>query len=130
MAPTGTAGLICLAWEEAGVSQVRRPAGACHPCNQRREMALTIVETRVITGGGDTHADTHVAAALDPIGGLLGVREVPVTPAGYAGLVEWLTRVGAVALVGIEGTRSYGAGLAPHVTTAGIPGVEGDPSDR
>jgi hypothetical protein len=25
----------------------------------------------------DAHADTHVAAALDPIGGLLGVREVP-----------------------------------------------------
>jgi hypothetical protein len=38
-------------------------------------MALTIVETRAITGGVDTHADVHVAAALDPIGGLLGVRE-------------------------------------------------------
>jgi len=35
-------------------------------------MALTIVETRAITGGVDTHADVHVAAALDPIGGLLG----------------------------------------------------------
>ncbi len=29
-------------------------------------MALTIVETRAITGGVDTHADVHVAAALDP----------------------------------------------------------------
>jgi len=39
-------------------------------------MALTIVEdTRVITGGVDTHAGTHVAAALDPIGGLLGVED-------------------------------------------------------
>ena len=57
-------------------------------------MALTIVETRAITGGVDTHADSHVAAALDPIGGLLGVREFPVTPAGYAGLVEWLTGFG------------------------------------
>src|SRR5260370_3279364 len=85
MAPTGTAGLICLAWEEAGVSQVRRPAGACHPCNQRREMALTIVETRAITGGGDTHADTHVAAPLDPIGGLLGAQGVPGTPARHTG---------------------------------------------
>jgi transposase len=35
----------------------------------------------------DTHADTHVAAALDPVGGLLGVREFPATAAGYAGLV-------------------------------------------
>jgi hypothetical protein len=33
---------------------------------------MTIVETRAITGGVDTHADVHVAAALDPIGGLLG----------------------------------------------------------
>jgi hypothetical protein len=90
-------------------------------------MALTIVETRAITGGVDTHADTHVAAALDPIGGLLGVREFPVTPAGYAGLVEWLTGFGTVALVGIEGTGSYGAGLARHVTTAGIRVVEGRP---
>ena len=48
-------------------------------------MALTIVEdARAVTGGVDTHADMHVAAALDPIGGLLGVEESPVTPAGYA----------------------------------------------
>src|SRR5260221_1109249 len=130
MAPTGNAGLICLAWEEAGVSQVRRPAGACHPCNQRREMALTIVETRAITGGVDSHADTHVAAALDPIGGLLGVREFPVTPAGYAGLLGWLGGFGTVCLVGIEGTGSYGAGLARHVTAAGVRVVEVDRSDR
>jgi transposase len=35
---------------------------------------MPIVETRAITGGVDTHADVHVAAALDSIGGLLGVR--------------------------------------------------------
>jgi hypothetical protein len=29
-------------------------------------MALTIVETRAITGGVDTHADVHVAAARVP----------------------------------------------------------------
>jgi len=34
---------------------------------------MTMVETRAVTGGVDTHADMHVAAALDPIGGLLGV---------------------------------------------------------
>jgi transposase len=93
-------------------------------------MALTIVETRAITGGVDTHADVHVAAALDPIGGLLGVKEFPATAAGYAGLLGWLGRFGTVALVGIEGTGSYGAGLARHVTTAGIRVVEVDRSDR
>jgi hypothetical protein len=39
-------------------------------------MALTIVEVpRAVTGGVDTHLDMHVAAALDGIGGLLGVEE-------------------------------------------------------
>ena len=45
-------------------------------------MTVTIVETptqaRAITGGVDTHADVHVAAALDPLGGLLGVQQFPV----------------------------------------------------
>ena len=91
---------------------------------------MTIVKTRAITGGVDTHADVHVAAALDPIGGLLGVQEFPATAAGYAGLLGWLGGFGTVALVGIEGTGSYGAGLARHVTTAGIRVVEVDRSDR
>ena len=92
---------------------------------------MTIVEDRrAVTGGVDTHADTHVAAALDPVGGLLGVQEFPVTPAGYARLLGWLGGFGTVALVGIEGTGSYGAGLARHVTAAGIRVVEVDRSDR
>jgi transposase len=93
-------------------------------------MALTIVETRAITGGVDTHADTHVAAALDPVGGLLGVQEFPATAAGYSGLLGWLGGFGTVCLVGIEGTGSYGAGLARHVTAAGVRVVEVDRSDR
>jgi transposase len=94
-------------------------------------MAVTIVEDkRAITGGVDTHADVHVAAALDPIGGLLGVREFPVTAVGYAGLPGWLAGFGTVALVGIEGTGSYGAGLARHMAAAGVPVVEVDRADR
>ena len=90
-------------------------------------MALTIVETRPITGGVDTHADMHVAAALDPIGGLLGVREFPATTAGYGRLLGWLGEFGTVCLVGIEGTGSYGAGLSRHVTAAGVRVVEVGP---
>jgi transposase len=92
---------------------------------------MTIVgDRRAITGGVDTHADVHVAAALDPIGGLLGVEEFPATTAGYARLLGWLGGFGTVALVGIEGTGSYGAGLARHVTAAGVRVVEVDRSDR
>src|SRR2546430_7776658 len=68
-------------------------------------MAVTIVEEArpstcrtAITGGAGTHADTHVAAALDPIGGLPGVKEFPVTPAGYARLLGWLGGFGTVCL--------------------------------
>jgi len=91
---------------------------------------MTIVETRAVTGGVDTHADVHVAAALDPVGGLLGVREFPATAAGYASLLGWLGGFGPVGLVGVEGTGSYGAGLARHMAGAGVRVVEVDRSDR
>src|SRR5438552_10622192 len=94
-------------------------------------MTLTIVDgARPVTGGVDTHADAHVAAALDAIGGLLGVSGFPASPAGYAQLLAWLKSFGPVRLVGIEGTGSYGAGLARHITAAGVRVVEVDRSDR
>jgi len=93
-------------------------------------MAVAIVETRAITGGVDTHADSHVATALDPVGGLLGVREFPVSAAGYAGLLGWLGGFGTVCLVGIEGTGSYGAGLTRHMSAAGVRVAGVDRSDR
>jgi transposase len=92
---------------------------------------MTILEDAcVITGGVDTHADMHVAAALDPLGGLLGVREFPATAAGYADLLRWLSGFGNLALVGVEGTGSYGAGLARYLAAAGIRVVEVDRADR
>jgi len=93
-------------------------------------MTMSMVKTAAVTGGVDTHADAHVAAALDGIGGLLGVSEFPASPAGYAQLISWLQGFGTVCLVGIEGTGSYGAGLARHVVAAGIRVVEVDRSDR
>jgi transposase len=93
-------------------------------------MTVTIVETRAITGGVDTHAEVHVAAALDPVGGLLGMAEFPATPAGYGQLLGWLGGFGTVCLVGIEGTGSYGAGLARHIAAAGVRVVEVDRGDR
>src|SRR5215467_4444036 len=73
---------------------------------------------------------TPIWPALDTIGGLLGVQEFPATPDGYSRLLAWLRGFGTVHLVGIEGTGSYGAGLARHVAAAGIRVVEVDRSDR
>ena len=47
-----------------------------------------------VTGGVDTHRDEHVAAALDPVGGLLGTASVPTTAAGYCALLVWLRTFG------------------------------------
>jgi transposase len=51
---------------------------------------------------------------------------VPATPRP----LDWLAGFGTVALAGIEGTGSYGAGLARHVATAGVRAVEVGRSDR
>jgi transposase len=93
-------------------------------------MTTMVEDTRAITGGVDTHADLHVAAALDSIGGLLGVQEFPATAAGYAELLGWLRSLGNLALAGVEGTGSYGAGLARYLAAAGVRVVEVDRPDR
>jgi hypothetical protein len=75
-------------------------------------MTMTRVEAaRAITGGVDTHRDVHVAAALDPLGGLLGTESFTTDPAGYKALVSWLEGFGDVTKVGVEGTGSHGAGI-------------------
>jgi transposase len=91
---------------------------------------MTIVDTRTITGGVDTHLDVHVAAALDAIGGELGVESFPTTPAGFAALLRWLTSFGTLERVGIEGTGSYGAGLARYLHAAGVTVIEINRADR
>jgi transposase len=78
----------------------------------------------------DTHADVHVAAALDERGRRLGIRSVPPTPAGFADLAAWAGRFGPLERVGVEGTGSYGAGLARWLGARGVPVVEVDRPDR
>ena len=92
---------------------------------------MTIVEgTRSITGGVDTHLDVHVAAALDDIGGLLGVESFEASGAGNDKLLGWLASFGEVAKVGIEGTGSYGASLARSLRAADVCVVEVDRPNR
>ena len=78
----------------------------------------------VVTGGVDTHQDLHVAAALDQVGRLLGTHTFPTTAAGYRQLLTWLRGHGRVERVGVEGTGSYGAALARHLSDAGVQVLE------
>ena len=92
---------------------------------------MTIVDAaHPVTGGVDTHLDLNVAAALDPIGGLLAVAEFPATSGGHRRLLGWLAGFGPVTRVGVEGTGSYGAGLARYLRTAGVEVVEVDRPNR
>lgn len=81
-------------------------------------------------GGVDTHGRTHHAAAIDGTGRVLGDREFPATPAGYRTLISWFGQLGDVAKVGIEGTGSYGAGLARAMAEVNMQIVEVDRPDR
>ena len=84
---------------------------------------MTEPTTRV-TAGADTHRDQHVVAALDERGGHLGVRSFPTTPAGYRHALAWLRGFGTVERAGIEGTGSYGAGLARYLRAEDVAVVE------
>jgi hypothetical protein len=74
------------------------------------------------SGQGRTHADIHVAAACDRLGKVLGAKSFVTTPAGYRDLLSFLAGFGQLQAVGVEGTGSYGSGLARHsepLTAAG-----------
>jgi transposase len=86
--------------------------------------------SRPVTGGVDTHLDVHVAAALDGIGGLLGVEQFDTTAAGNRALLGWLKSFGTPVRLGVEGTGSYGAGLARYLRRAGVDVVEVDRPNR
>ena len=86
---------------------------------------MTIVEAAPgITGGVDTHLDKHVAAALDPLGRLVGTESFDADAAGYKALLVWLERFGQVTKVGVEGTGSYGVGLSRFLRRKGVEVVE------
>jgi transposase len=83
-----------------------------------------------VFGGVDTHGRTHHVAVIDGVGRLLGDAEFAVTAAGYAALLAWLRCWGRLVKVGVEGTGTYGAGLARHLAAQGVTVIEVDRPDR
>lgn len=74
--------------------------------------------------GIDSHLEEHVAVALDELGRRLGELTVATTARGYERLLCWTESFGSVRCAGVEGTSSYGAGLARHLKAVGIPVME------
>lgn len=80
--------------------------------------------------GVDTHKHVHVAAVLDPIGGILATLTIPTDKGGFAQLLQWALTFGQIIAFGIEGTGSYGAGLTSYLRRQGHRVVEVSRADR
>lgn len=76
--------------------------------------------------GGDTHRDTHALEMTAPTGATISALEINNDEAGFAEALAWLVEhaPGAQVVVGLEGTRSYGIGLARAFQAAGLVVVE------
>lgn len=113
-----------------------RPTGCARPATVEVEgtdpfiMAHPQHAPVEVFAGVDTHSRTHHAAVIDRLGRQLADAEFPATPAGYRDLEAWLRARGLVVAVGVEGTGSYGAGLARHLTRSGLTVIEVDRPDR
>lgn len=82
--------------------------------------------------GIDTHARTHTYCLLDATtGAVMDTASFPASKAGHARAIGWIERrsSGSV-LAAVEGTSSYGAGIAAALTQAGIDVAEVRPAAR
>jgi transposase len=100
-----------------GVTQVTM-IGNVEYCN---ESSGTVAE---VVLGVDTHLDLHVAVALDHVGRRLDTFSVPTNKKGYESLLARAESFGPIRCAGVEGTSSYGAGLARYFRAMGIAVVE------
>ena len=74
-----------------------------------------------VFAGVDTHADAHWLCVLDAVGRPLLSERFPATPDGYDALAAAVRRAGEPVAVGVEGTATYGAGLARRLSELGLP---------
>lgn len=96
----------------------------------KAETSLGIIGAVEVVIGVDTHQDKHVAVAIDQQGVRLDERHEPATSYGYGELERWSRNLGEVRAFGVEGTGSYGAGLARFLSGRGFTVVEVNRPDR
>jgi transposase len=77
--------------------------------------------------GVDTHKDTLAACLVDGLGIARDEREFANSQAGHTAFAAWLAGIDGEVRVGIEGSSSYGAGLARHLAAAAMDVVEVPP---
>ena len=62
--------------------------------------------------GVDTHLDKHVGVVIDGMGKFLDTTTIETNTPGYQKLLVWAESFGIVHRAGVEGTGTYGSGLA------------------
>lgn len=77
------------------------------------------MSNEVITVGVDAHKSVHVAVALNGAGQRVGEWSGSNSVSEWGRFREWLVSLGEVRMVGIEGSGSYGRGLAASLVGAG-----------
>ena len=80
--------------------------------------------------GVDTHKDAHVAAVITPLGVQVAAASFPTTTAGYHDLLAWAQGFGDLRRAGVEGTGSFGAGLARYLRNQYVAVIEVNRPDR
>lgn len=81
--------------------------------------------------GVDTHLEMHVAAVVDAaLGRLVATQSFASSTAGYMQMIRWASSLGALRRAGVEGTGTYGAGLARALLAHGIAVLEVNRPDR
>ncbi len=80
--------------------------------------------------GVDTHKDSHSAAMLDQLGAVQAAVDVAANCGGYRRLLNWARAKSGERIWVVEGTGSYGAGLAGFLSQRGEVVYEGDRPQR
>jgi hypothetical protein len=82
--------------------------------------------------GVDTHRDFNQVEIARPSGAVIATRTFTNDSAGHAETLAWMVKhaPGPRLVISIEGTRSYGAGLARAAATAGLAVIEAEQPTR
>lgn len=99
-------------------------AAVTDPPSSRKGAVPIMTNPQGNIAGIDSHKDTIHVAVITPTGAELADREFPTTQLGYRQVVAWLASNSPVEAVGVEGTSSYGVGIAAELRRNGITVVE------
>lgn len=81
-------------------------------------------ENGTVAAGLDTHRDTHALCVIDRVGRVLRAGTYSADAAGYGEIASAIGEPGDCAVAGIEGTGSYGAGVARRLAELGYDAAE------